>query len=93
MLTAMRQIDPKLADQLTPEELLGFPCVDHVRVYSSGWVARSYKWPAPGTGRLWTRLPDGTADDENFTYDRKRSYGCGPKLTAFSARGGVLYSR
>lgn len=89
----MRKIDPKLADQLTAEELLGFPEVDHVRVYSQGWVANSYRWPARGTGQLWSRLADGSADEEDFTYDRKRPYGRGPRLVAFSARSGVLYSR
>lgn len=51
-----------------------------------GFVPNSYKWPAPGTRKVWHR--DGRVESE--PYDRKRSGGVGPYLVAKSAKGGVI---
>jgi hypothetical protein len=57
--------------------------------HEDGFVANAYRWPAPGTRRIarrieggWILLTEG--------YDRKRSFGRGPRYAAKSAVGGHL---
>jgi hypothetical protein len=56
--------------------------------YEDGFVPLSYRWPAPGTRKVYFR--DGTIISER--YDRKRIKGRGPNWVAFSARNGRLAS-
>lgn len=64
------------------------PRVAYVREYLDGWIANSYRWPAPGTMTIHER--DGTSTSAK--YDRKRSGGGGPNWVAFSAKHGRLAS-
>lgn len=57
--------------------------------YCDGWVANAYRSRAPGQSTVYMR--DGTS--VKATYDRKRQYGRGPRIVAFSAKGGRLTSR
>jgi hypothetical protein len=58
-------------------------CVTHAL---DGFVPNSYHYRAPGTRRRWQR--DGSFTTEK--YDRKRSYGRGTAIVAWSAKGGCL---
>lgn len=60
-----------------------------VRFYLDGWVAKSYRWPAPGRFLAIHRNGDVTEG----RYDRKRAFGNGPAWRAMSERGGVLRLR
>jgi hypothetical protein len=64
------------------------PRIDSVREYPDGFVARAYRWPAPGTAIETYR--DGTRHE--VVYDRKRPHGRGPNWVARSAKGGTLRS-
>ena len=74
--------------QAALDEMASDERVETVRVYLSGWVPNSYRWPAPGTCAFVSR--DGTV--RTGGYDRKRSGGNGPKWVALSANNGRLAS-
>jgi hypothetical protein len=61
-------------------------------VYEDGWVPNAYRYAAPGKATVVTRAEDGRIEISETTYDRKRSYGRGPRWVAFSAKGGRLAS-
>jgi len=65
------------------------PRIVRVREFHDGWVANSYRYPAPGSCDDWSR--DGSVT--HHAYDRKRAYGQGPRIIGYSARGGRLLSR
>ena len=58
----------------------------YIREYPAGFVANSYRWPAPATRYVTTR--NGTINTE--TYDSKRSHGKGPNWVAVSIKGGIV---
>ena len=60
------------------------PNVVKVTVAEDGFVPNSYKWPAPGTRTVYMR--NGVIRQEK--YDRKRSYGKGNQIVAWTAKGG-----
>lgn len=62
--------------------------ITRVVEYLDGWVANAYRSRAPGQSNVYTR--DGVVSS---TYDRKRAHGRGPRIVAFSAKGGRLASR
>lgn len=62
------------------------PNVVKVTVAEGGFVPNSYKWPAPGTRTVYLR--NGTVRKEK--YDRKRSYGKGNVVVAWTAKGGHI---
>lgn len=63
------------------------PRIVTIREYLDGWVARAYRWPAPG--RAVEHYRDGAPTREWF-YDRKRPHARGPSWVASSAKGGTL---
>lgn len=56
--------------------------------YDDGFVPNSYRYRCPGTATVFHR--DGRIEERE--YDRKRSYGIGPRMVGFSERGGRLAS-
>lgn len=74
------------------ETLFSDTRVVRVVEYRDGWVPNSYRWPAPGASVVYTRHEDGRITSATSSYDRKRSMARGPRVTAFSARGGRLAS-
>ena len=65
--------------------------IHRVTVYRDGWVSNSYGYTAPGTTRVYA-LVDGKWTATDGTYDRRRSYGEGPRWVSFSEAGGRLAS-
>lgn len=66
--------------------------VTRVRVYLDGYVARSYRYRAPGTGVEYIPVgATGALRAEPFAYDR-RSYARGPRAVGYSDKGSAIVS-
>jgi len=87
MATTIQQIPTHVAKIFARD-----PRIVAVREYEDGFVPNSYYWPAPGTAREWVVQEDGTVKEFTLVYDRKRSFGRGPKLVGYSERRGRLAS-
>ena len=73
------------------------PRIVIIVVYADGWVPNSYTYPARGKSYFWSRPPVGGVTPRRWkcsqgVYDRKRSYGEGPRWVAISSRNGRLAS-
>jgi hypothetical protein len=73
-----------------PREMVEDDRVDQIWHHMDGFVANSYKWPAPGTREIADRVGDDEWALDRETYDRKRSRGGGPVYAAKSVCGGHL---
>jgi len=56
-----------------------------IRVYHDGWVAKSYRYPAPGQ-QTTVRIEGCGFSVQKLNYDRKRSGGRGPLATCYVGR-------
>ena len=83
-----------MSNSLPPEALAAAnedPRIVEIVDYTDvDWVPLSYRWPAPGTARVFTRMDQFSPWEETDVrrFDRKRSRGRGPKWVANSLRGG-----
>lgn len=79
-------------DEISPEiqEIFNDARVMRVVEYIDGWVAKAYRWRAPGRAVSYTRSETGAITASIIPYDRRRPYGIGPRAVAWSARGGRL---
>ena len=76
---------PRLADEVRAE-LRADPHIYKVRIHLDGFVPNSYKWPAPGKLRIWTKDDDGKWRETRGDYDRKASYGRGDDVDIWTRR-------
>jgi len=66
--------------------------ITSVTFYHDGWLPNCYRWRADGN-RTTVDVSGEFIKTVHGIYDRKRSYGQGPAVVAYSAKGGRLYSR
>ena len=90
--TMLRRIEKEHGDHVRPlagavrAELRADPHIYRIKIHLDGFVPNSYKWPAPGKMRIWSKDEDGKWWETAGSYDRKTSYGRGDDVMTWTRR-------